>query len=141
MNIEYKNNITVKDYNSLRKSVEWTEIVEEQAQRGINNSSFLTVAYDKNKAVGMTRIVSDGGYIAIIVDVIVLPEYQNNGIGKQMLNNAIEYLKSTVNENEIVMINLMAMKGRESFYKQFDFIERPNENMGAGMVRWLIQNK
>jgi len=36
-----------------------------------------------------------------------------------------------------VFINLMAAKGRESFYKQFGFVERPNEEFGAGMTQWI----
>ena len=31
----------------------------------------------------------------------------------------------------------MAAKGKEEFYKKFGFIDRPNENFGCGMHKWL----
>jgi hypothetical protein len=31
----------------------------------------------------------------------------------------------------------MATKGREAFYKKFGFIERPNEQFGAGMIQFI----
>lgn len=35
------------------------------------------------------------------------------------------------------MVNLMAAKGKEPFYKKFGFIERPNDKHGAGMIQYL----
>jgi hypothetical protein len=35
----------------------------------------------------------------------------------------------------------MASKGRESFYKKFGFIERSNENYGAGITLWIQKLK
>ncbi len=61
--IEYKNEISVADYNFLRKSVQWNEIDISQAQNGINNSLFIVYAVDGDKPVGMTRVIGDGGYI------------------------------------------------------------------------------
>jgi len=31
----------------------------------------------------------------------------------------------------------MSAKGRETFYKQFGFEERPNEKLGVGMTQWI----
>jgi hypothetical protein len=36
-----------------------------------------------------------------------------------------------------IMISLMAAKGKEEFYKKFDFIGRPNEMTGEGMFQWI----
>lgn len=135
--IRYGNFISEEDYNHLRKAVGWNVLDKEQAERGLGNSSFVTVAYKDGKVIGTARVVTDGGYIAIIADVMVLPEFQGQGIGKQLLNNVIEYLKASINNNQCLMINLMAAPNKERFYKKFGFIERPNENMGAGMVMWL----
>lgn len=137
MIITYGNIISVKDYNCLRKAVGWNELEVEQAERGLQNSSYITVAYKEAQVVGTARVIGDGGYIAIIVDVIVLPEFQGNGIGSQLMNNVINYLENSITETQCLMINLMAAPNKESFYNKFKFVERPNESMGAGMVRWL----
>lgn len=83
--IQYINSISVTDYNHLRKSVGWNEVATKQAQIGISNSAYIVSAICRSKTVGMARVVSDGGYVAIIVDVIVLPEFQGKGIGKTMM--------------------------------------------------------
>ncbi len=137
MEVKYVNSITVEDYNYLRKSVAWAELESKQALKGINNSAFLISAVVDNKTVGVTRVVSDGGYIAIIVDVIVLPDFQGNGIGKTMMQKAMEYIKSTISKGQFVFVNLMAAKDKEPFYSQFGFEARPNEKVGAGMTQYV----
>jgi predicted GNAT family N-acyltransferase len=137
MKAEYNNKISVEDYNYLRKSVGWVELESAQALTGIDNSAFIISAVVDNKTVGVTRVVSDGGYIAIIVDVIVLPDFQGNGIGKTMMEKAMGYIKSNINEGQFVFVNLMAAKGKESFYSQFGFDARPNEKFGAGMTQHI----
>jgi len=137
MIIDYKYDILVKDYNILRKSVGWNEININQAQVGINNSIYLITAIHKNKTIGLVRVVGDGGYIAIIVDVIVLPDYQGKGIGKSLMQKVMEFINSDLKEGQSIFVNLMAAKSRETFYRQFGFTERPNEIMGCGMTQWI----
>lgn len=137
MEVLYKNDISVVDYNNLRKSVGWNVIEENQALTGIKNSFYLIVAIVNNKTVGMARIISDGSYIAIIVDVIVLPEYQKNGIGKTMMKKVMDFLNNSIKQGQGLFINLMSAKNKESFYQQFGFESRPNENAGCGMTQWI----
>ncbi len=141
MNVSYTDQISAQDYNNLRKSVGWQELEVQQARTGIKNSALLIAAVVEGKTVGVTRIVSDGGYIVIIVDVIVLPEYQGNGIGKTMMRKAMDYIRSTLSVGQCVFVNLMAAKDRESFYSQFGFEIRPNENAGAGMTQYIYYSK
>ena len=114
--ITYGHEIPVKEYNSIRESVGWKVLREEQAQKGLDRSEFLIAAYDGEKAVASARVVGDGGYMHLIADVMVRPEYQGIGIGAEMLK---------------------ATKGNEPFYEKFGFVTRPNDSMGAGMVRWI----
>ena len=135
--ITFGNTITVEDYCTLRKSAGWRKIEDRQAQTGLNNSAYITVASDGIKTVGMARVVSDGGYIALIADVIVLPEYQSRGIGRALMHNVVRYIEDTLSEGQCVMVNLMAAKGKEGFYEKFGFVVRPNDSVGAGMHRWV----
>ena len=137
MDIIYTNQISVNDYNDLRKSVGWTELESKQALTGLNNSAFLISAIANGKTVGISRVVSDGGYIAIIVDVIVLPEFQGKGIGKTMMQKVMEFIKGNIEEGQVVLVNLMAAKDRESFYAQFGFETRHIESVGAGMTQYI----
>jgi GNAT superfamily N-acetyltransferase len=79
----------------LREAVCFKTISSRQAETALKNHVFLIVAKDNEKTVGMTRLISDGAYIAVLADVIILPEYQNQGIGKVMIGKALEHIKNS----------------------------------------------
>lgn len=135
--ITYRNDITAEEYNTMRAAVGWKCLDLKQAGTGLKNSAYLTVAYDGNVPVGMVRVVSDGGYMTLIADVMVLPEYQKKGIGGQLMENVNGYLDALGEDGACVMVNLMATTGNEGFYAKYGYEARPNERMGAGMVRWI----
>jgi GNAT superfamily N-acetyltransferase len=83
MDIQYDSTISEKDYNRLRRSVGWDEIPPRTAQAGLDNSEYLISAVCGGEPVGMARIVSDGGYVRYIADVVVHPDYQGCGIGRE----------------------------------------------------------
>jgi GNAT superfamily N-acetyltransferase len=134
--ITYSDQISVEEYNALRNSVGWKEIKPERAKRGINNSVCF-VAAEGEKPVGLARLISDGGYVSAIFDVIVNPDYQKQGIGTELMKRVMRYIADDLGENENQMICLLAAKGKEDFYKRFGFEERPNDNTGAGMSQWV----
>lgn len=135
--IIYKNEISVNDYLELRNSVGWRNLPREQAERALAGSVYMLVAYDNDNVVGMARVVGDGAYMALIVDVMVHPAYQNKKIGTYILSNIVNVLESSVTGEQIMMINLMSVPGKESFYERFGLAQRPNKTMGSGMCRWV----
>ncbi|MBP1756997.1 MAG: GCN5-related N-acetyltransferase [Firmicutes bacterium] len=137
MNIIYDNDLAVEDYINLRASVGWTMLSEKQAQAGISGCGFVIAAKDGNRTVGMSRVLTDGGCIAFILDVVVHPEYQGNGIGKALMQAVMNYVDTRIEVGEISQVCLMAAKGKESFYTKFGFEERPNDKSGAGMNQWI----
>ncbi len=134
--ITYSNNISVEEYNALVKAVGWTERHTGQAQVGLSNSVSF-VARVEGTPVGMTRIVTDGGYIALIVDMIVHPDYQGKGLGKTLMRMAMGYLRQRIPEGAFIYLNLMSAKGKDEFYKKLGFTERPCEIFGAGFTMVL----
>ena len=141
MNIVYTNTISVDDYNALRLSAGWSAIEPEQAQVGFVGSAFITAAKDSDKTVGTGRLVWDGGYAALIKDVLVLPEYQGMGIGTAMMEQILSFLKENMKSGWGVSVDLMAAIDKEGFYEKFGFISRPRERRGAGMDMWIIKEK
>ena len=135
--IEYGNEISADEYNSLRKSVGWKELDAAPARRGLDNSMLVVVARRDGEAVGSARVIGDGGYMYLIADVMVRPDCQRLGVGKAMLVRINEWLEMVGKDGLCVMANLMATKGNEGFYEKLGFTSRPNEEMGAGMVKWI----
>jgi len=138
--IVYSNVISVEDYNRLRMSAGWKTIEPEQARAGLDGSAFVIAAKDGDLAVGTGRLVWDGGYGALIKDVLVLPEYQNMGIGTEIMERILSFLRQRMKPGWSVSVDLMAASGKEGFYEKFGFAARPRENRGAGMDLWLTEN-
>ena len=138
--ITYTNNISVDDYNALRKAVNWIKVTEKRAAIALNNSFYICVALCENKPVGMVRIVSDGGYTYFITDVIVHPDYQGRHIGKELISKVLDYIERDVLDGETVMVSLMSAFEREGFYEQFGFHTRPFGNHGSGMSMWVSRD-
>ena len=137
MNIKLKTKISIDDYINLRKTADWKDISRRQARAGLKNSVYKLSAKIGNKTVGMARVVGDGGYVMLIVDFVVLPEYRGKGIGTEMMKNVMEFIHNSIKDGEGVMAQLMSAKGRENFYKRFGFAPRPDGNLGAGMTQWI----
>ena len=135
MNITYINTISVEDCNRLRDSAGWPQVHPDQLETGLKNSAFIVAAKDGENTVGMARLVSDGGHVVFIVDVLVLPEYQRKGIGKTMMGKIMEYVHGKLKNGYFIQVDLMAAKSKEKFYEEFGFIKRPNENYGSGMTQ------
>ncbi len=134
--LSYNNELSAKEYCNLRSMVGWTQLIEEQAQSGLDHSDFVIACREGNKIIGCARIFWDGGYIAYLADVIVSPEYQNQGIGKKLVKECISYVDSQLKPNWRIKIVIVATKGKEEFYEKIGFIRRPNEDEGAGMQMW-----
>ncbi len=135
--ISYTHDITVADYLMLRKVSDFKEVSMRQAEIAIENHAYLIVAKDGDRTVGMTRLISDGAFFAVITEVIVLPDYQAAGIGKAMVEHAIAFIKKGMCEGEKVMLLLLSAKGKEGFYTKLGFIQRPDDQYGAGMCQWI----
>lgn len=137
--ITYSERMTPEEYNDLRLSVGWREITPGQAKRGLENTTFLMVARDDEKIVGMGRVLFDYGYTAYIGDVIIRPEYQRLGIGSHIVHSLMDKTLNTACEGDRIMFILGAAKGKEEFYEKFGFKLRPNEFSGHGMSMYKVK--
>jgi ribosomal protein S18 acetylase RimI-like enzyme len=125
---------TPGEYNTLRQLANWPIFKIELIEQALKNSLFSVVIEDEAaKVVGMGRVVGDNAIYLHIQDVIVHPDFQRQGVGKIIMNELMDYVQSVGGPN--TNIGLMCSKGREAFYKEFGFIERPNEKFGSGMIK------
>jgi GNAT superfamily N-acetyltransferase len=123
---------TPEEYLRLRRLVGWGIPDPAAVAPSLRNSLFCLCARSQGGIVGMARIIGDGGLVYYIQDVIVDPSRQGEGIGKQLMDRIMEYIRRHAVQHTIV--GLMAAKGKEPFYERYGFTPRPNEKFGAGMT-------
>lgn len=132
-----ENEIKLDTYLELRASVNWKLLNREQARLAIDNAMYTVCAYEDDKAVGMGRLVGDGAVVMYIQDLVVHPDYQKKGVGNQIIEMLINYVKKITPKDNEIMLCLMSAKGREGFYERHGFISRPTDNLGPGMIQYI----
>ena len=79
------------------------------------NSMFKCFAYDSGRLIAVGRAVADGRDCSYISGVAVHPDYQGNGIGKEVVTKLITLSKG---HKKII---LYAAPGKEPFYRKLGF--------------------
>lgn len=102
----------------LRESVGWNRM--ENCYNDKRLISFYHIAvYDEDRLVGYIDCVCNGVTDAYIQDLMVHPDYQNNGIGTELMARMIAYLKL----KGIYMISVVYDDDLKPFYKRFGFTD------------------
>lgn len=127
-----ENVLCYEDYSKLRESVGWMLFSKEQTQMALMNSLYTVIAVKDSQTVGMGRLTGDGMYY-MIVDIVVQPNYQKQGIGTKIVNMIIEFVDKETPNGGRSSIQLIAEKGKETFYEKIGFKIIPHEFCGSGM--------
>ena len=129
------NKLTIDEYYKLLDALNWKRPSERLLKISLDNGINVKYVLD-SKTIGMARFVTDGGYAGLIMDVIVLPDYQGNGYGTELIKYLVDYLKSNLQEGEELMIQLLSAPGKQHFYSKFGFRVK-KEVAEDGMYMWL----
>lgn len=118
INIVYKD---TKEFNAnelqdLFLSVEWSSgHFPEKLVIAMQNSSTVYTAWHEGKLVGLINALDDSIMTAYIHYLLINPEYQGKGIGKNLIN----YIKSKY--QDYLRIVLIAYDKETPFYKNLGF--------------------
>ena len=126
MNVIYANTLSVDDYSKLRESVDFYTIPEDIVKKALDRSDFIISASVNNVTVGMGRLITDGTQV-LIMDVVVHPDFQGQGIGRGLMERINAYIKS---EYDQMLVNLLTDETKIDFYKKFGY------NTELGMRLW-----
>ena len=140
VNYSITDSITSEEYMKLREAVGWGLFPLEEAQAGLRNSYIWCLRDNEasGKPIGIGRVIWDHGYVMYIADIIVIPEYQGNGLGRVIMEQVMDFIHEQLKPGYKFMVSLCSAKGKEEFYKKFGFIVRPNDDVGSGMHQWFV---
>ena len=133
MRIDYRQEIPAEaEYFELFESTGWNAeygLSPRQLREAINGSWALIAAYDGGRLIGSGRIVSDGVFHALVVDLIVLPQYQGQGIGTAIMRRLLDCARA----KRIRDVQLFCAKGKAEFYQKLGFRARPADAPGMDL--------
>lgn len=118
----------------LYEAVGWSAYTKDPAQlkRAAAGSSLLISAWEKRELLGLARVISDGETIAYLQDILVHPDHQRRGIGRELFIRAITPFahvrqKVLITDDE---------PGQRAFYESLGFTET-RDVRGAGLRTFI----
>ena len=89
--ITKESSVSIDDVLHLYQAVGWTNYTNQPQMlaQALSHSLATYLARDGEKIVGLVRLVGDGFSSVFVQDLIVLPSYQRQGIGSNLMKEAL----------------------------------------------------
>jgi len=123
LNIEYKINVklTVDEFIDIlnrstlgkRRPIDDLQCIEGM----LKNADLIVVAINNQKIIGVARSVTDFNYCCYLSDLAVDTEYQNQGIGKNLIDMTQKQL------NDKCKIILLSAPSATEYYPKIGFTQ------------------
>lgn len=120
---------TAKGFFELFETTGWNstyKLSSKDLYTAIENSWYHLSVYDGKKLIGFGRIICDGVVHALILDMIIHPDYQGNGVGNEVLDRLVKKCL----DHKIRDIQLFSATDKKGFYEKYGFISRPDNAPG-----------
>ena len=135
--ITKETSVSTDDVLHLYQAVGWTNYTHqpEMLEQALSHSLVIYVALDGDAVVGLIRLVGDGFSSIFVQDLIVLPSYQRQGIGRSLMKEALEDYKDAY---QVQLVTEQTERTLE-FYRSMGFEILSTYNC-IGMT-WLNREK
>ena len=110
-----------QDFVRLRVLTGFADIPIEHAKRALDGGLINVSAIYGDQLIGMGRMVGDGAMYWYLQEIIVLPEFQKQGVGAKIVNHLVDYAVSHSTTGKFTTIGGVSAKGKEDFYRKLGF--------------------
>lgn len=132
MSLRFSDDCSQIDWTALAlvfKRAPLGERTPEKLEAAFTNSSVRCFVWNDRDLIGAGRAITDGVTYAAIFDVVLLPEFQQQGIGSRIM----EHLAAASKAPNII---LHSVPGKEAFYRKLGY-----RKMKTAMVRFSNPEK
>jgi GNAT superfamily N-acetyltransferase len=112
---------------ALRAAAGWASYPAEAIARSVTVGRWVTARLADGTLIGMGRCMSDGVLYASIWDMVVLPDYQRQGIGRRIFEELLRPLQGHS------LVALVATPAGQPLYKEYGFAP---ESRGSQALVW-----
>ena len=121
-------NIPMKLYQTMRIQCGLSAKSDKACEIGLANSLYSIMLKEGEEVIGMGRVIGDGGCFCQVVDICVLPGKQGQGIGKMIMENISNYIKTNLPAS--CYTSLIADGDASFLYEKFGFKDTMPESKG-----------
>ena len=118
---------TPDEYLTLRAAAGLSPFSRAAAELALPNTIFAVVIEEAGRAIGMGRLIGDGGCFFQIVDIAVDPAFQGRGLGKRIMAGLMAHV-ATLPKGAYV--SLIADTPADRLYAQFGFVATAPQSLG-----------
>lgn len=118
----------IDTYLRLRVNSGLSGYGRDAAEIGLKNSLYAVMLFEGDEAIGMGRLIGDGGCFIQVTDIAVLPAYQGQGLGKRIMTALTAHIESAFPPSTYV--SLIADIPANALYAQFGFVETAPVSLG-----------
>lgn len=119
---------SVEEYLHLRAVAGLSPFSKEAAIQGLKGTAFAVVIVQEDKAIGMGRLIGDGGCFFQVVDIAVDPQHQGRGLGKAIMDAIMQHVNAELPDSAYV--SLIADVPANKLYEKFGFQETAPRSLG-----------
>ena len=129
--------ISIDDVLHLYQAVGWTNYTNQpqMLEQALSHSLATYLARDGEEIVGLVRLVGDGFSSVFVQDLIVLPSYQSQGIGSNLMKEALADYKDAYQ----IQLATEQTEKNLGFYRSLGFKTLSTYDC-AGMI-WVDRKK
>ena len=129
--------VKLEDVLHLYQVAGWTNYTHqpEMLEQALSHSLVIYLALDGDAVVGLIRLVGDGFSSVLVQDLIVLPNYQHQGIGSALMKESLEDFKEAYQ----VQLATEQTEKNVGFYRSMGFESLSTYNC-IGMT-WVNREK
>ncbi len=124
---------TVEEFEHVLTAVGFRERDRDAIHVGLSNTLYSVCAVTGSKVIGTGRIIGDGGMIFLLTGIMVIPTFQRQGVGTQIVEHLMENLERLPYKN--IVLEALPLEGTEEFYGRLGFT--PDDGALPGMIRWF----
>jgi len=130
MQITQKSKVTDAEIGELRAAVGWDHEAGtyDRVLKGVHT---YFIVRDKGKLIGFVSVISDGVADAFLVDLMVHPDFQRQGLGKLLVRETVKYAKSI----GVQCVHVTYNRDLEDFYRDCGF-----HIFGGGIIDFRNMN-
>jgi len=119
---------SVEEYLHLRAVAGLSPFTKAAASKGLEGTVYSVLVLHDGSAIGMGRLIGDGGCFFQVVDIAVEPQHQGRGLGKAIMSAIMNYVNTELPSSAYV--SLIADVPANKLYEQFGFNETAPRSLG-----------
>jgi len=130
-------NMSLKDFKVVWDACSWGWSPDESRMISIFDNRWKNVVlYSGDTPIGYAGLISDHNVYALLVDMMINPDFQKQGLGKKLLEYIVDLCKS----EDIKVLKLISSEQGKNLYSSIGFEICPDSSPGMMMKLYEVNN-